>query len=95
MGNYKKKNREEDERTIPLTLLSVGFLGPTVGFVGMFFGNWGTWLFIGCALGLVVGLWLDSSMIKANIAKKKAAKLAIQKEEERRARIRAEKKNNK
>ncbi len=93
MGNYKKKVREDDERSIPLTLLSVGFIGPTAGFFGMFFGEWGLWLGIGCLVGLVIGLWLDSSMIKAYFAEKKAKKEAIEKEEARRAKIREEKKN--
>lgn len=92
MGNYKKKHKEDDERTIPLTLLSVGFIGPTMGFVGMFKGNWLMWIGIGCLIGLVIGLWLDSNMIKEHFAKKKAEKLAIEQEEARRAKIREEKK---
>lgn len=91
MGNYKKKTKEE-ERALPLTILAVGFLGPTAGFVGMFFDQWGLWLGIGCLAGLIIGLWLDSSMIKSVIAEKKAKKLAIEKEEARRAKIREERK---
>ncbi len=94
MGNYKKK-KQEDDRTIPLTLLSVAFIGPTAGFAGMFFGNWWLWIGGGCLVGLIIGLWLDSDMIKKRIAEKKAAKEAALKEEARRARIREEKKKNK
>ncbi len=94
MGNYKKKqSKYDDERTIPLTLLTVGFIAPTAGFVGMFLNQWGVWLFGGCLVGLLIGLWLDSAMIKKYFAEKKAKKEAIAKEEARRAKIRAEKKN--
>ena len=91
MGNYKKK-RQDEERSIPLTFLTVGFIGPTAGFVGMFFNKWIPWLLGGSLIGLVIGIWLDWSMIKGYFNAKKAKKEAIEKEEARRARIREEKK---